>query len=123
MASNHQNGDRRHNTAANLPRRSRKQILVRTVKEFQDDNLTDWAAALTYYGVMSLFPMLIALVAVLGVFGQEHSVVTLIGSFREAGVSDGARKIEEALPGGVDSEGGGGAAGPPRPPGLPGGGG
>src|SRR5436853_480727 len=45
-------------------------ILKRTVKEFQDDNLTDWAAALTYYAVMSLFPMLVVLVALLGGVGQ-----------------------------------------------------
>src|SRR5688572_31022388 len=30
--------------------------LRRTVTEFQGDNLTDWAAALTYYGVLSIFP-------------------------------------------------------------------
>src|SRR3954454_15467242 len=35
--------------------------LKRTVKEFSEDNLTDWAAALTYYGVLALFPALIAL--------------------------------------------------------------
>ena len=45
-------------------------MLVRTVKEFQDDNLTDWAAALTYYAVLSLFPGLIVFVALLGVLGQ-----------------------------------------------------
>src|SRR5947208_1452240 len=33
--------------------------LKRTVKEFQDDNLTDWAAALTYYGLLSLVPALV----------------------------------------------------------------
>jgi membrane protein len=45
-------------------------VLKRTVKEFQEDNLTDWAAALTYYGVMSLFPMVLVLVALLGLVGQ-----------------------------------------------------
>src|ERR1700750_3189775 len=67
-----------------LPSRSWWQILKRTVKEFQDDELTDWAASLTYYAVMSLFPMLIALVALLGLVGQEHSVITLLDSFRQA---------------------------------------
>ena len=33
--------------------------LKRTWKEFSQDNLTDWAAALTYYGVLALFPALI----------------------------------------------------------------
>ena len=40
--------------------------LKRTVKEFSEDNLTDWAAALTYYGLLSLFPALIAMVSVVG---------------------------------------------------------
>jgi membrane protein len=40
--------------------------LKRTVAEFQDDNLTDWAAALTYYGLLALFPALIALVSIVG---------------------------------------------------------
>jgi membrane protein len=40
--------------------------LKRTLKEFSEDNLTDWAAALTYYGVLALFPALIALVSIVG---------------------------------------------------------
>ncbi|HEV3000267.1 MAG TPA: YihY/virulence factor BrkB family protein [Solirubrobacteraceae bacterium] len=41
--------------------------LKRTWKEFSQDNLTDWAAALTYYGVLALFPALIALVSIVGI--------------------------------------------------------
>ena len=37
-------------------------VLRRTFSEFSRDNLTDWAAALTYYGILSIFPALIALV-------------------------------------------------------------
>ena len=40
--------------------------LKRAALEFREDNMTDWAAALTYYGLLSLFPALIALVSVLG---------------------------------------------------------
>jgi membrane protein len=40
--------------------------LKRTATEFSEDNLTDWAAALTYYGVLALFPALIALVSIVG---------------------------------------------------------
>ena len=36
-------------------------VLRRTVREFRDDNMTDWAAAPTYYGLLSAFPALIAL--------------------------------------------------------------
>jgi len=46
-------------------------VLKRTAKEFSADNLTDWAAALTYYGVLALFPALIALVSLLGIFGRS----------------------------------------------------
>jgi membrane protein len=41
--------------------------LKRTWKEFSQDNLTDWAAAMTYYGVLALFPALIALVSIVGI--------------------------------------------------------
>lgn len=46
-------------------------VLKRTVKEFSDDNLTSWAAALTYYGVLSIFPGLLVLVAVLGLLDES----------------------------------------------------
>jgi membrane protein len=46
-------------------------VLKRTVREFRDDNLTDWAAALTYYSILSLFPALIALVSITALVGQH----------------------------------------------------
>jgi membrane protein len=46
-------------------------VLKRTFSEFQEDNLTDWAAALTYYGILSIFPALIALVSILGLIGPS----------------------------------------------------
>jgi membrane protein len=46
-------------------------VLKRTFREFSNDNLTDWAAALTYYGILSLFPALIALVSILGLIGTS----------------------------------------------------
>jgi membrane protein len=45
-------------------------VLKRTVGEFREDNLTDWAAALTYYGILSIFPALIVHVSVLGLIGE-----------------------------------------------------
>ncbi|UJA19442.1 YihY/virulence factor BrkB family protein [Thermoleophilia bacterium SCSIO 60948] len=47
--------------------------LKRTAKEFGEDGMTDWAAALTYYGLLSLFPALIALVSILGLFGDPQT--------------------------------------------------
>jgi membrane protein len=92
-----------------LPSRSWKQIVKRTVKEFQDDNLTDWGAALTYYGVMSLFPMLLVLVAFLGLVGQESTISTMTDSLRSAGLSDVASNIEGPLNEIVRNKGGAGA--------------
>jgi membrane protein len=54
-----------------LPRRSWWEALKRTVAEFKDDNLTDWAAALTYYGILAIFPALLVLVSILGLVGQS----------------------------------------------------
>ncbi|MBQ0987875.1 YihY/virulence factor BrkB family protein [Streptomyces sp. F63] len=54
-----------------LPSRSWKEVLRRTVKEFQDDDLQDRAAALTYFGVLSIFPALLVLVSLLGVVGES----------------------------------------------------
>jgi membrane protein len=58
-------------------------VLKRTVREFKDDNLTDWAAALTYYGVLAIFPALLALVSVLGLLG-ELTTQSLIDNIEEA---------------------------------------
>jgi membrane protein len=54
-----------------LQKRSWWGVLKRTVREFKEDNLTDWAAALTYYGILSIFPALLALVSVLGLIGPS----------------------------------------------------
>ncbi|MFE4310296.1 YihY/virulence factor BrkB family protein [Streptomyces sp. NPDC056517] len=54
-----------------LPRRSWLAVLKGSVREFRDDELTDRAAALTYYGVLSLFPALLVLVSLLGLAGTS----------------------------------------------------
>ena len=48
-----------------------KGVAKRTFREFREDNLTDWAAALTYYGVLAIFPALIALLSILGLIGPS----------------------------------------------------
>jgi membrane protein len=50
----------------------------RTVMEFREDNMSDWAAALTYYGLLSLFPALIALVSIVGLVGDPVSTTRTI---------------------------------------------
>jgi membrane protein len=46
-------------------------VLKRTITEFKEDNLTDWAAALTYYAILAIFPALLAIVSILGLVGQS----------------------------------------------------
>jgi membrane protein len=46
-------------------------VLRRTIREFRQDNLTDWAAALTYYAILSIFPALLTIVSVLGLIGES----------------------------------------------------
>jgi membrane protein len=47
------------------------QATKRSVREFREDNLTDWAAALTYYAILAVFPALLALVSILGLLGSD----------------------------------------------------
>jgi membrane protein len=61
-----------------LPKRSWKDTLKRTATEFKEDNLTDWAAALTYYAVLSLFPALIALVSIVGLLVPPETITRVL---------------------------------------------
>src|SRR4051812_22866054 len=62
--------------------------LKRTATEFNEDKLTIWAAALTYYGLLSLFPALIAMVSLIGIFGDPksttRSIMEIIGEIGPA---------------------------------------
>lgn len=54
-----------------LPKASWWGVLKRTVKEYKADNVSDWGAALTYYGVLAIFPALLALVSIVGFLGSS----------------------------------------------------
>src|SRR5690242_21078114 len=69
-----------------LTKQSWKYGLRRALKEFSDDECTDLAAALTYYSVLSLFPAAIAVISLLGVFGQGPSTINaLLGILQDVG--------------------------------------
>jgi membrane protein len=61
-----------------LSKRSWLGTLKRTGKEFSRDNGTDWAAALTYYAVLSLFPAIIALISILGLVVDPATITRVI---------------------------------------------
>jgi membrane protein len=67
---------------AALPVRSWIRTLGRTVRETKRDNLPDLAAGLTYYALLSIFPMLLAVLSILGLFG-ESATRPLIDNLRE----------------------------------------
>jgi membrane protein len=73
-----------------LPKRSWGGVLKRTIAEFQADNLTDWAAALTYYGILALFPALLVLVSILGLAGHgaTQTLIDNIGSTAPGSAKD-----------------------------------
>jgi membrane protein len=67
-------------------------------KRFQADQMTDHAASLTYYGLMSLFPALLFAVAVLGVFGQQGLVDDTASYLKDAGAPpDTVNAVTSAL--------------------------
>jgi membrane protein len=74
--------------------------LVVIARRIGRHELIDRGAALTYYSVLSLIPGLLALFAVIGLFGDQDTVDAVIGIFKDVGPSDGeaaAREPVEAL--------------------------
>jgi membrane protein len=74
--------------------------LKRTVTEYGEDGMTYWAAALTYYGLLSLFPALIALVSLIGLFGDPKSTTQ---SLTEIITSIGPESAAETFKGPIES--------------------
>ncbi|GAA3029455.1 YihY/virulence factor BrkB family protein [Actinokineospora globicatena] len=81
-----------------LPKRSWRAVLGNTVKEFQRDNLLDWAAALTYYAVLSLFPAIIVLTSLLALLGPS-ATSTLIDNVRLLAPGEASDIIVDAITG------------------------
>lgn len=76
--------------------------------EFQRDQCTDLAAALTYYSVLAIFPGLLALVSLLGVLGQgEETTQTILDLVRQLGQADAADQLEEPIRAMVGANGAG----------------
>jgi membrane protein len=70
-------------------------LLKRTVRKTLDDGMTDWVAALTYYGLLALFPALIAMVSIVGLFADpvatSHKITEII---TQLGPESGAKTFE-----------------------------
>ena len=84
--------------------------LKRTIREFREDNLTDWAAALTYYAILAIFPGLIVLVAILGLVGQHPETTNaLLDIVDDVGPESAVDTFRGPIEGVVTSNSGAGA--------------
>lgn len=71
---------------------SRLATLKRTFTEYSEDKLGVWAGALTYYGLLALFPALIALVGLIGLVGDPKSTTqTMMQIVTKLGPSSAAQ--------------------------------
>jgi membrane protein len=84
-----------------LEGRAWKYVIKRAIAKFSADACTDMAASLTYFGVLALFPALLALVSILGLVGQAEqtsaALLDLIGQLTDASLVDTLREPVEQL--------------------------
>jgi membrane protein len=78
----------RAETPTDLPKHAWWGALKRTFREFMDDNLPDWAAALTYYSVLSLFPAVIVLASLISLVGDPDKLADNLRQFAPSQAQD-----------------------------------
>lgn len=76
-------------------------VLKGALKQFTRHDITDRAAALTYFGVLSLFPAMLVLVSILGMLGKDTTdrLLDNIGQLAPGGVQSFVRSIVEQTQG------------------------
>ncbi|WP_237393924.1 YihY/virulence factor BrkB family protein [Pseudarthrobacter sp. ATCC 49987] len=92
---------RKPDSPTDVTRPSWKYIAKKTLREFTKDQCPDLAAALTYYSVLSIFPALLALVSLLGIFGQPgkttSALLDIVQGFAPAETVEAIRQPVEQL--------------------------
>jgi membrane protein len=79
--------------------------IKRTLKEFSEDGLTDWAAALTYYGVLALFPALVALLSIVGLLTNPQQLTDAITTVVPEQAADTLNPVIEQIAGNTGTAG------------------
>lgn len=69
---------RKPDSPADVTKPSWQYIAKKTFREFGKDQCPDLAAALTYYAVLSLFPAILALVSLIGLFGDPEKTTSAL---------------------------------------------
>jgi membrane protein len=73
-------------------------VVRKTAREFSTDQCTDLAAALTYYAILALFPAILAMLSLVGLFGQGPKTVdTLLDILDDIGASSAADTLRPTL--------------------------
>ena len=81
-------------------------VIKRTLVSFYDDQMTHHAAALTYYGLMSLFPTLLLALSLLGLLGQyPETYDAIIGYLRDVAPESVVTPLDRSLEGALRSKG------------------
>src|SRR5918992_95648 len=84
--------------------------IARTISRYSSENMTDRAAGLTYYSVLSLFPALLVVVALFGVFGHHpqttNSILRIVQQLGPAAAVDTFRGTISSV---IQNKGGAGA--------------
>ena len=98
------NDSRKPDTPAKVERPSWKIVARRTFREFSTDKCTDIAASLTYYGILSIFPAILALVSLLGVVGQGRKATdALLGILNSVAPGSTAKLLRGPIENAVNS--------------------
>lgn len=98
-------GDETPDTPAEIPVAGWRQILKRALSQFRHDDITDRAAALTYFGVLALFPAVLVLVSLLGLVGRSttHRVLSNVDQLAPGSVRSFLNGIIEQTQGRADA--------------------
>ncbi len=73
--------------------------IKRTLKEFSEDGLTDWAAALTYYGILALFPALLAMLSLVGLLVDPRTLTDALTAVIPGAAAETLTPVVEQIAG------------------------
>ena len=91
----HPDDPRKPENPTDLKKPPIKHALKNALAEFNRDQATDLAAALTYYSVLSMFPALLALISVLGFFVDgDETARQIVRLLEQIGQGDAAEELE-----------------------------
>jgi membrane protein len=96
-SSPHPDDSRKPDSPTDIAKPAWGYVFKRTVSEFSKDQCTDLAAALTYYAVLAIFPALLALVSILGLFGQAEATTGAVLDILRTMSPDAATNLEQPI--------------------------